>query len=69
MTGRDRARGDAVVAEITGHGGTATFVPADLGDERAAASLVDTAAERMRGLTVLVNNAAGGDGPTVPSVS
>jgi NAD(P)-dependent dehydrogenase (short-subunit alcohol dehydrogenase family) len=66
VTGRDGPRGDAVVAEITGGGGTATFVPADLGDERAATSLVDTAAEHMHGLTVLVNNAAGGDGPDGP---
>ncbi len=66
VTGRDEARGDAVVAEITAVGGCASFVPADLGDEDACTNLVQTAAERMGGLTVLVNNAAGSgaaDGP------
>jgi NAD(P)-dependent dehydrogenase (short-subunit alcohol dehydrogenase family) len=66
VTGRDQARGDAVVAEIAGNGATAVFVPADLGDEQANARLVDTAAEQMNGLTVLVNNAAGGDAPDGP---
>jgi NAD(P)-dependent dehydrogenase (short-subunit alcohol dehydrogenase family) len=66
VTGRDRTRGDAVVAEIVGNGATAVFVPADLGDEQANARLVDTAAEQMHGLTVLVNNAAGGDAPDGP---
>jgi NAD(P)-dependent dehydrogenase (short-subunit alcohol dehydrogenase family) len=66
VTGRDQDRGDAVVAEITEAGGVASFVPADLGDEAACTNLVETAAARLRGLTVLVNNAAGGgaaDGP------
>ena len=66
VTGRDQARGDAVVAEIAEVGGTAGFVPADLGDEEASVRLVDTAAEQMNGLTVLVNNAAGGDAPDGP---
>jgi glucose 1-dehydrogenase len=61
VTGRDRERGDAVVAEITANGGTASFVPADLGSEAASTQLVNAAAEQMYGLTVLVNNAAGGD--------
>jgi NAD(P)-dependent dehydrogenase (short-subunit alcohol dehydrogenase family) len=63
VTGRDRDRGDAVVAEIAGNGGTAAFVAAELGDERAATALIDAAAAQMHGLTVLVNNAAGGDEP------
>ena len=66
VTGRDQARGDAVVAEIAANGGTALFLAADLGDEAATTGLVDTAAERLNGLTVLVNNAAGGDGPDGP---
>ena len=61
VTGRDRERGDAVVAEITAHGGAAHFVPADLHDEAACGALVDETAARLGGLTVLVNNAAGGD--------
>jgi glucose 1-dehydrogenase len=66
VTGRDHGRGEAVVAEIAANGGDAAFMAADLGDERATTELVDAAAARMNGLTVLVNNAAGGgatDGP------
>ena len=61
VTGRDQSRGDAVVAEITASGGTAVFIPADLGDEVATTALVNAATEHLQGLTVLVNNAAGGD--------
>ena len=61
VTGRDRARGDAVVSEITGAGGTACFVAAELRDEDACDALVAAAADALGGLTVLVNNAAGGD--------
>jgi NAD(P)-dependent dehydrogenase (short-subunit alcohol dehydrogenase family) len=60
VTGRDAGRGNAVVAAIAAAGGSATFVTADLSAERACADLVAQAAERLGGLTVLVNNAAGG---------
>ena len=60
VTGRDETRGGAVVERIIAAGGTADFVAADLGDEEACARLIDTAAERLGGLTVLVNNATGG---------
>jgi len=66
VTGRDARRGEAVVAEITAGGGVAHFLPADLSDEHACTALVDGAASRLGALTVLVNNAAGGeakDGP------
>jgi NAD(P)-dependent dehydrogenase (short-subunit alcohol dehydrogenase family) len=66
VTGRDQARGDAVIADITAEGGSAWFVPADLGDEAACTDLVAQAATRMGGLTVLVNNAAGGGAPDGP---
>jgi len=59
VTGRDEARGRAVVGEITKAGGTAQFVAAELADESAVRALVDRAAAVMGGLTVLVNNAAG----------
>ncbi len=66
VTGRDQARGDAVVdaARKAGAptGGDAEFVGAELGDENACAELVSAAADRFGGLTVLVNNAAGGEG-------
>jgi meso-butanediol dehydrogenase / (S,S)-butanediol dehydrogenase / diacetyl reductase len=65
VTGRDADRGNAVAATIATAGGTAVFVGADLTDEGACIRLVETVAERLGGLTVLVNNAAGaaGDGP------
>ena len=61
VTGRSAERGAAVVAEIEAAGGTAHFVAADLHDEGACRRLADDAAARLDGLTVLVNNAAGGD--------
>jgi len=61
VTGRDGIRGGSVVAGITSTGATAHFVEADLHDEDACTALVARAAELLGGLTVLVNNAAGGD--------
>jgi NAD(P)-dependent dehydrogenase (short-subunit alcohol dehydrogenase family) len=66
VTGRDQKRGDEVVTSIEAEGGRACFIPADLGDEQACDALVRNAADALGGLTVLVNNAAGGvggDGP------
>ena len=57
VTGRNRARGEEVVAAIADGGGEATFAAIDLVDEAACASLVATAIERFGRLTVLVNNA------------
>ncbi|MEU3985136.1 glucose 1-dehydrogenase [Streptomyces sp. NPDC026672] len=59
VSGRDRERGEAVVAEIRGKGGSADFVPADL-DGSAAVSrrLADDARQVLGGrIDVLVNNA------------
>ena len=64
--GRDGERGRAVVRTITDAGGIAVFVPADVADEAACSALVDTAAERLGGLTVVVNNAAAGSGGASP---
>jgi NAD(P)-dependent dehydrogenase (short-subunit alcohol dehydrogenase family) len=61
VTGRDVARGEESVATIAGAGGHAHFVGADLSDERACDDLVERAAAHLGGLTILVNNAAGGD--------
>ncbi|MFE4550830.1 SDR family NAD(P)-dependent oxidoreductase [Streptomyces sp. NPDC056785] len=51
--GRDTARGDEVVTEITAAGGTARFVQADLGDALDAQRLAEEAGD----VDVLVNNA------------
>jgi NAD(P)-dependent dehydrogenase (short-subunit alcohol dehydrogenase family) len=64
--GRDVERGTAVVRAIADAGGIAVFVPADLADEAACTTLVDTAARELGGLTVLVNNAAAGSGGRSP---
>jgi NAD(P)-dependent dehydrogenase (short-subunit alcohol dehydrogenase family) len=61
VTGRSVERGGGVVRDITAAGGTAHFIAADLHNENACTALVDDAATRLGGLTVLVNNAAGGD--------
>jgi NAD(P)-dependent dehydrogenase (short-subunit alcohol dehydrogenase family) len=66
VTGRDQDRGDAVVQSIESEGGRACFVPAELHDEQACDALVAGAAEALGGLTVLVNNAAGGNGGDGP---
>jgi NAD(P)-dependent dehydrogenase (short-subunit alcohol dehydrogenase family) len=58
VTGRDGARGAAVVDQIAAANGEAAFAAADLAaDEEACAELVDAAVARFGGLTVLVNNA------------
>ena len=64
--GRDRARGQAVVDAIRAAGGSAEFFAADLRDEGACTTLVDAAAARLGGLTVLVNNAVAGTGGRSP---
>ncbi len=66
VTGRDHRRGREVAREIASGGGRAEFVAADLHEEDACDALVAAAADAIGGLTVLVNNAAGGgarDGP------
>lgn len=66
VTGRNEARGAAVVDRIAAAGGTAFFVAADLSVEAACTRLVDAAAEHLGGLTVLVNNATGGGEGAAP---
>jgi meso-butanediol dehydrogenase / (S,S)-butanediol dehydrogenase / diacetyl reductase len=61
VTGRDATRGAHVVEEITDAGGTAHFVAADLHDEAACRLLVEQTLDVLGDLSVLVNNAAGGD--------
>ncbi|GAB1818210.1 SDR family NAD(P)-dependent oxidoreductase [Herbidospora sp. RD11066] len=58
ISGRDRPRGDQVVAEIRAEGGRADFVAADLGDIGAVRGLAREAAALGGGrVDVLVNNA------------
>ena len=57
VTGRNTARGDAVVAEIRAAGGEATFLRADLTIEDEARGLMRAAAAAYGPVTVLVNNA------------
>lgn len=62
VTGRDAARGNAVVAAA----GDAAFVAADLEDPAAPSQLVGAAVERFGALTVLVNNAVTTDAQDGP---
>jgi NAD(P)-dependent dehydrogenase (short-subunit alcohol dehydrogenase family) len=64
--GRSVERGEAVVAKIVAAGGAAVFVAADVADEAECTRLVDTAAARLGGLTVLVNNAVASAGARRP---
>ena len=57
ITGRDAERAGAAVESIRAAGGTAHAILADVGDEAECARLVAEAADRLGGLTVLVNNA------------
>jgi NAD(P)-dependent dehydrogenase (short-subunit alcohol dehydrogenase family) len=60
VSGRDKSRGDTVVADIRRRGGNADFVAADLGaGEHGAKDLADRATAAAGGqLDILVNNAA-----------
>ncbi|KAA0105641.1 SDR family NAD(P)-dependent oxidoreductase [Mycolicibacterium sp. P1-5] len=60
VSGRDKTRGDAVVADLRSAGGDAEFVAADLGaGGDAARRLADASAEATGGgIDILVNNAA-----------
>jgi meso-butanediol dehydrogenase/(S,S)-butanediol dehydrogenase/diacetyl reductase len=57
VSGRDRERGQRVVAGIAAAGGRAQFLPADLRAEGACERLLADTIERLGGLHVLVNNA------------
>lgn len=61
VTGRDREAGARVVDEITGDGGRAVMIAADLRDESAIEALVAGAVDRFGRVDIAVNNAAGTD--------
>jgi NAD(P)-dependent dehydrogenase (short-subunit alcohol dehydrogenase family) len=57
VSGRDKTRGDAVVAGIRAAGGRADFVPADLSDEDSVRELASRAVEAGGGhVDILVNS-------------
>jgi NAD(P)-dependent dehydrogenase (short-subunit alcohol dehydrogenase family) len=60
VSGRDKTRGDTVVADIAASGGQAAFVAADLGGGEHEIRRVATTATEVAGgrLDILVNNAA-----------
>ncbi len=55
--GSNAAAAADVVAEIEAAGGTAISVGADVGDEAAVATMVETVTEQLGAVSVLVNNA------------
>jgi len=54
----NQTEGDAVVREIEAAGGKAVIVLGDIGDEKTAGVLADTALKRFGRIDILVNNAA-----------
>jgi 3-oxoacyl-[acyl-carrier protein] reductase len=63
VTGRDKARLDKTCGELSKHGGSAANgrvlgVQADLGDDAAAADVVDKAVREFGHVDILINNAA-----------
>ena len=57
LTGRNRARGEAAVAEICGQGGSAEFLPADFASLASVRALAAEVRQRHDRLHILVNNA------------
>jgi NAD(P)-dependent dehydrogenase (short-subunit alcohol dehydrogenase family) len=60
--GRDRARGERVVAEIQDAGGSAEFLAADLASLADVRRLADTVQKTTQRLDLLINNAGVGSG-------
>ena len=57
ISGRNEARGLAVIESLRDAGGIAEFTQADLRDEGACEALVAGTIERLKGLDILINNA------------
>ena len=60
--GRDRGRGEALVADIKAAGGTAEFLQADLSSTAEVRRLADVVRKTTRRLDLLINNAGLGSG-------
>jgi NAD(P)-dependent dehydrogenase (short-subunit alcohol dehydrogenase family) len=56
VSGRDKAHGESVAAEIAAHGAQAVFIRADVSVEAECRALVDSTVEHYGGIDVLVNN-------------
>lgn len=69
ITGRDKARGSTVVAEIEALGAKAHFVSADLADPAASDILADAALEEFGRIDALVNAAGATDRGSVASAT
>lgn len=69
VTGRDAARGAAVVGQVEAGGGRARFLGGDLRDEQVCRALVDRAVQELSGLTILVNCAASDERADAPVAS
>jgi NAD(P)-dependent dehydrogenase (short-subunit alcohol dehydrogenase family) len=65
VSGRRPAAGEALAAELSGHGGEIEFITADVRHEPEVQRLVDSTVARFGRLDVAVNN-AGLDGDMVP---
>ena len=57
LSGRDRARGDAVMTEISAAGGKAELITGDVAEAGICQRLVDETVARFGGLDILFNNA------------
>jgi 2,3-dihydro-2,3-dihydroxybenzoate dehydrogenase len=57
LSGRDRARGEAVRTEISASGGSAELITGDVADVEFCQRLVDETVARFGGLDILFNNA------------
>ena len=57
LSGRDRARGEVVLAEIIALGGIAELITGDLAEAKFCQSLVENTVARLGGLDILFNNA------------
>ena len=57
LSGRDRARGETVLAEIAASGGTAELITGDVAEAEFCQRLVKDTVARLGGLDILFNNA------------
>jgi len=66
VNGRNRQAGEAVVADITSHGGRAIFAQADILDGEQVTRMVDDVATQLGKLDILVASGAGASHDSLP---